>query len=276
MKLLPEIPIERYNDVPFVLEYLRNNPQIGNEDVEPIQYFHCFWAGSISDLHLMCLESLNETHPNCTVLFWTPNAWEVQGSFSWIKIKRLFKDKIILLPVSKELFESVDCEFLYSTYSINLYQNVRPTLVFASEIIRFIVLEKYGGIWFDLDILFLRNFDSIKLNRYVSQWGTNLAGNTAIMRLEKNHNLTRHFFLKNNHPFDYQKVYDISNGIDLTIIPSTFFDIHWQTSIDLISFKTWDEFFQQEELNLPSEIYAYHWHNRWEKSPPPFYQKLKQ
>lgn len=308
MKLLPEIPIERYNDVPFVLEYLQNNPVIGNEDVEPIKYFHCFWSGSISDLHLMSLESLNETHPNCTVLFWTPNLLEVQGSYSWIKIKRLFKDRIKLQEVKYEHFKQAEAPLLYSQYSmlidfksINAYQfeeykRIYPNksddeiaykiiqeresiykgdLAYASDIIRFVVLYIYGGVWFDMDILFLRNFDSIKMKRFVSQWGTDPCGNAAILKLERGHDLIQK--LKNYpKPFYPTTSFRFENDIDLTIIPSTFFDIHWQTPTDLISFKTWDEFFQQEELNLPSEIYAYHWHNRWEKTPPPFYQKLKQ
>lgn len=279
MKLLPEIPIERYNDVPFVLEYLRNNPQIGNEDVEPIQYFHCFWAGSISDLHLMCLESLNETHPNCTVLFWTPNAWEVQGSFSWIKIKRLFKDRIKLQEVTYEHFKEANFPSFFSQYSIltqiKTTDSYKHNLAYASDIIRFVVLYLYGGVWFDMDILFLKNFDCIKMKRFVSQWGTDPCGNAAILKLEKGHDLIQK--LKNYpKPFYPTTSFRLENDIDLTIIPSTFFDIHWQTPTDLISFKTWDEFFQQEELNLPKQIYAYHWHNRWEKTPPPFYQKLKQ
>jgi len=279
MKLLPDIPFEKYNDVPFVLEYLRNNPIIGNEDVEPIQYFHCFWKGVISDLHLMCLESLKETHPNCTVLFWTPNLLEVRGSYSWIKIKRLFKDKIILQEVTYDHFKQAN-SIQYTDYrmlveimqeDINQY---RSHVAYASDILRFVVLNLYGGVWFDLDVLFLRNFDSIKMKRYVSQWGTAPCGNAAILKLEKGHDLIqklKHY----TQPFYPTTSFRLENNIDLTIIPSTFFDIHWQTPTDLIPFKTWDEFFQQEELDLPKEIYAYHWHNRWVNPPPPFYQKLK-
>jgi len=307
MKLLPDISFEKYNDVPFILEYLRNNPQIGNEDVEPIQYFHCFWKGSVSDLHLMCLESLNETHPNCTVLFWTPNLLEVQGSYSWIKIKRLFKDRIKLQEVTYEHFKEAGASLFYSIYSmqvnfksVNIYQfeeykkiypnksddelayliiqenekNYKADLAYASDIIRFVTLYLYGGVWFDMDILFLRNFDSIKMKRFVSQWGTDPCGNAAILKLEKGHDLIQKF---KNYPKTFYPTssFKLENDIDLTIIPSTFFDIHWQGPNEFVSFQNWDEFFQQEELNLPKEIYAYHWHNRWEKTPPPFYQKLK-
>mgnify|MGYP001377350345 FL=1 len=275
MKILPNIPFEKYNDVAFVLEYLRNNPQIGNEDVEPIQYFHCFWKGPISDLHLMCLESLKETHPNCTVLFWTPNLLEVQGSSSWIKIKRLFKDKISLQEVTYEHFKEANIPILFSQYALltqfQIQDGYKHNLAYASDIIRFVVLYLYGGIWFDMDILFLRNFDSMKLKRFVSQWGTDPCGNAAILKLEKGHDLIQK--LKNYpKPFYPTTSFKLENDIDLTIIPSTFFDIHWQTPTDLINFKTWDEFFQQKELNLPKEIYAYHWHNRWDNIPPPFFK----
>jgi len=305
MKLLPNIAFEKYNDVPFVLQYLRDNPQIGNEDNEPIQYFHCFWKGAISDLHLMCLESLKETHPNCTVLFWTPNLLEVQGSYSWIKIKRLFKDRIKLQEVTYEHFKDANFSSMYSNYSmlinfksVNIYEfqqlkhlypnkpddeiaymliqerekNYKADLAYASDIIRFVVLYIYGGVWFDMDILFLKSFDSIKMKRFVSQWGTDPCGNAAILKLERGHDLIQK--LKNYpKPFYPTSSFKLENDIDLTILPSTFFDIHWQTPTDLISFKTWDEFFKQQELTLPKEIYAYHWHNRWTNPPPPFFTK---
>lgn len=279
MKLLKEIPKEKYNDVQWVLDWLKHNSSFGDENPDPIEYFHCFWKGKISDLHLMSLDSLHKTHPNSKIILWTTNALEAQGSYSWIKIKKLLKDKIELIEVNKNHFDNANASILYSKYSMLTMNDPNPTrynhnIAYASDIIRFVVLYIYGGIWFDLDVYFLKDFNSIKLNRYVSQWGTDMCGNAAILRLEKGHDLIQKVVGKYERPFYPTSTFKLENDLDLTILPSTLFDILWRGVNfipDNIQFKDLDEFFIVEELKLPNEIYAYHWHNRWNKELPKFY-----
>ena len=68
MKLLPNISSKQYNDVEWVLKYLQDNPVIGDENVEPIENFHCFWKGVINDLHAVSLDSLFNTVPHICVM----------------------------------------------------------------------------------------------------------------------------------------------------------------------------------------------------------------
>jgi len=280
MNLLPEIPKERYNDTQWVLDWLKENPIIGHADTSPIEYFHCFWRGPISDLHLMSLHSLDKFHPNSKIIFWTTNIIDIEKCEVWIKIKNLLKERIELKVLLEINFNESGASSLYSTYksaTTNMPGKSKDneSLAYISDIVRFIVLYLYGGVWFDMDVLFLRNLDSIKLTRFVSQWGLDMWGNAAILKLEKNHDLINNIIDNFSRPFYPCTSLQLDNNLDLTMLPSTFFDILWQYNIpDHIQFKTFDDFFNIDDLNLPKEIYTYHWHNRWTSDVPPFFKKL--
>jgi len=269
MKLLNNISLEKYNDVDWILNWLKENPIIGNENLNPIEYFHCFWKGQLSDLHLLCLQSLVKTHPDSKIIMWTPNLFELSGSNSFIKIKKSLKNNIEFNEVDKNLFNNADAEYFYSKYLLLCNQLNQSSLAYASDIIRFVILQVYGGVWFDLDVLFLRNLNDIKIKRYVSQWGTDKCGNAAIMRLEKSHNLLKQIYKKFEQPCYPTTTFKLENDLDITIIPSTFFDILWRPLNQIpnyLQFKSLDDFFEIQDLKLPNEIFAYHWHNRWNKT----------
>jgi len=275
MKLLKNIPIEKYNNVQYILNYLKETPTIDNEYDEPIEYFHCFWKGALSNLHLMCLDSLIKTHPTAQIILWTTDLFQLNGSMPSLKIKKLLKDHLEINEVDKNLFNNADAEFIYANFMLLANQNNQASLAYCSDIIRFIILQVYGGLWFDMDILFLRDFNNIKLKRYTSQWGTDNCGNAAIMRLEKNHNLIKNIYSKYERPFYPTTTFKLENDLDIVIIPSTFFDILWRPQEQIpnnLQFKYFDDFFKIKELNLPKEIFAYHWHNRWNNPTPLFFK----
>ncbi len=288
MKLLNEIPVERYNDADFVLEHLKNNKIIGSEIVEPIGYFHCFWKGVITDLHYMCLKSLYETNPNISIILWTPNALEIQGTLSWLKIKKLFNDKINIVEVKREHFVNAKAERFFPSYSMLVADDpdngrYNHNVAYASDIIRFVVLYLYGGVWFDMDIYFLRDLNDIKINRYVSQWGdgkvaianSDICGNAAIMRLEKGHDLIKRITNKFQKPFYPTTTFQLKNDLDITILPHTFFDVLWTSNVSSnIQFRSFDDFFNIKELEMPDGLFGYHWHNRWKNKVPPFFSKI--
>jgi len=278
MKLLAEIPQEKYGDVQWVLDWLKENPVIGNENTIPIEYFHCFWRGPISDLHLMSLHSLNKFHPNSKIIFWTPNIIDIEKCESWEKIKNLLKDQIELKILTETDFNECGASSLYSAYKSGTdnmpgRSGENEGLAYISDIVRFVVLYLYGGLWFDMDILFLRNLDSIKLNRFVSQWGDGMWGNAAILKLEKGHDLIGKIIGKYSRPFYPGTSLQLDNDLDLTILPSVLFDILWRSSINAdLQFRDFGSFFSVQELALPPELYTYHWHNRWTNNPPPFFK----
>lgn len=288
MKLLNEIPQKYYNDPSWILNYLKNNSVIGAEEVNEIEYFHCFWAGNLKELHLVSLTSLCETHPGLPILFWVPNKSLVEKSETWEKIKSFVTNPIELIQVEYDHFQKSNLEKLYSTYLKVVNDTPNPfkyahKLAYASDIVRFVILYLYGGIWFDLDVYFLRNLNSIRIKRYLSQWGTEFVGNGAILRLEKNHDLIDKIIKINPKLPFYPHMSEntemssflLGNNLDITILPATFFDILFIPEKDLpINFplKTFYDFFRVDPLDFPPELYAYHWHNNWHMGLPKFWK----
>ena len=225
----------------------------------------------------MSLKSLIEIHPNCQIILWTPNLFELNGSLSSVKIKKHLKDHLTIKEADKKLFSDAEADYMYSQYMLLLHIENQSSLAYASDIIRFIILQVYGGVWFDLDVLFLRDFNTIKINNYVSQWGTDTCGNAAIMRLPKHHNLLKNIYKSYEQPCYPTTTFVLENDLNITIMPSTFFDILWRPQEQIpkeLQFKTFDDFFIQEKLNLPKQIYAYHWHNHWHKAAPTFFNNV--
>ena len=261
MKLFKEIPQDRYNDVEWVLNWLKENPkEIGDEDVKPIKYFHCFWITPLTELQKITLKSLLDTNPDITIMFWTPDVFKFQTNFyhKRIQYKSLDRNEFYKASASPK-----SLDIIYSKYAVH-------DLGYVSDIVRFVVLNIYGGIWCDLDILFLRDLNDIKINRYMSQWGTDMMGNAAILRLEQGHDLIDKIVNACPHAPFYPgftfkgKVitpsFLVSNDLDVTMFPSTFFDILWRPG------HSFEEAFTQG-FELPDNIFCYHWHNRFNDTP---------
>ena len=56
---------------------------------------------------------------------------------------------------------------------------------FRSDIARLMILFNYGGIYFDLDIILLKDINCILDFEFCYQWGGKTGGNNAFLRLKK-------------------------------------------------------------------------------------------
>ena len=110
------------------------------------------------------------------------------------------------------------------------------TLSFYSDVVRYILLYNYGGIWFDLDCFFLRNFDSIFHNFEneicVYQWENQNYPNGAIfISLEsKSEKMKKNieFIINRNRGWGFQEAnltYDLP--LDMLVLPCSWFDADW-------------------------------------------------
>lgn len=152
-----------------------------------------------------------------------------------------------------------------------------------SGILRFLVTHKYGGIWADMDMIFLRDFKPILDQEWAYMWG----GETdfyrfgpcaAMMNLKKrsdHSNVCMNEILKtpvmpDTTALDHMllaKVYSIRR---FDVFPSTFFNVEWlmskvdkKLSDDILTY--WFENPCPENL-LFIECFAWHWHNSSNKN----------
>mgnify|MGYP005815902147 CR=1 FL=1 len=156
----------------------------------------------------------------------------------------------------------------------------------SSGIMRFLVLYKFGGIYFDMDMILLRDFKPILGQDFAYQWG----GSTDFAkerRWEEDCNGPCAAMLGANKGSDYNVAcmeqmvktpptggtcYDedmmgyVYRTTSFTVFPSTFFDTEWLVSkVDRPLSEELENSRIEHELedheNLFLDAFAWHWHN---------------
>jgi hypothetical protein len=173
-----------------------------------------------------------------------------------------------------------------------------------SDLVRYVVLLKHGGIWFDTDVLFLRDLSAILPYEFAYPWSKrppfgrpeNHTLNAAVMRLFKNSdaNLDMARRVANEKiPFGLwglSALRDNTRHPDLSVIDVNFFDPLWKhTSYfpedqnllfrdeESAESTRFDWFFNSNANRRAaglamlerSEAFTYHWHNRWDYDVQP-------
>lgn len=149
--------------------------------------------------------------------------------------------------------------------SSDTYSNLNWT---KGDLFRVLILHKYGGLYTDVDVVFMRSFAPVLDQEFMYKWGTEKEMiNGAIMRLFKNskfsndliNEIARGPVMPNTTNWStnlYQKVRRYNK--DWTIFPAGFFNPEWQDTtlgdwnpMKKYNFKTYDGAF------------SWHWHNKW-------------
>ncbi|HEY7535740.1 MAG TPA: glycosyltransferase, partial [Thermodesulfobacteriota bacterium] len=149
---------------------------------------------------------------------------------------------------------------------------------------------KYGGVYTDMDIMFLRNMHTLFCNEYWQgefcyRWSAHLPyGNSAVLRLRQYSDIA-HSLLDicgKVNSCDPRSVlrFEENRALDLLVLPCVFFDPLWphydrRDRYDAAPFHSFKDFFQRFDTyfrrNLAIRSYrdffpgafAYHWHNCW-------------
>ena len=142
------------------------------------------------------------------------------------------------------------------------------------DLFRILILHKYGGVYVDFDVVFLRDFSPLLKQEFMYKWGLekNMI-NGAIMRMYQNSLLTNQLIneiengsiLPNtiNWSSDlYQKVRTYNE--EWTIFPSCFFNSEWQDMKfnNSQSNQTFQPFLKND-YDMYDGTFAWHWHNKW-------------
>jgi len=147
-----------------------------------------------------------------------------------------------------------------------------------SDILRILALHKYGGIWSDMDMIFLRDFKPILDQEYMYQWGNiidfeGFGPCGSILSLKKNSELSNRLIngilnmpiVKNSTIFGKDLFAKLYKEKKYTIFPSSFFNIEWLIDID--ASKGWFEESCADDL-LFLNCFSWHWHNTGYKNKP--------
>ncbi|KAF5337269.1 hypothetical protein D9611_003102 [Ephemerocybe angulata] len=164
--------------------------------------------------------------------------------------------------------------------------------VILSDMARFILLHRYGGIYLDADTLFLRDWEELWnwKGAFTYRWSRLPRYNTAVLKMNKNSALGKFLFrtaLKNNLDFHPSKVtvYTREAFVEplLLRLPDALFDSAWLNTEDYQMdrppqpfFTRFEDFFETPitQSGAPQALgfdgffkgaFSYHYHNCWWK-----------
>jgi hypothetical protein len=240
--------------------------------------FNCYWHGNLNEKHLYSILScyyFNVFKNKHKIILWlennTPNEYNIE-------IAKYAEIRNFSLSDEKTNTGFLDFDFYYN-----------KTLSFYSDVVRYLLLYNYGGVWFDLDCFILRNFDSLFSNFEneicVYQWEIQNFPNGAIyMCLKpKSENMKKNieFIVDRNRGWGFQEAnltFDLP--LDLLVLPCSWFNADWipnpynlecdQLSECIEKKYNFCKFFESTDKeynfdNFFNGSFCYHWHNNWNK-----------
>ncbi|CAB5162498.1 hypothetical protein RhiirA5_365224 [Rhizophagus irregularis] len=204
----------------YIIEPPSPIPQC-NEN-EPPMLFHVFWRGMITDKLTLQMKSFLYTQPlECSKLY----VW-LQDSDTDIdlnpfagKIYEKFSPKNIEFK-KWDTKEQLDSDPLYKGWE-NIMS--RHSSVSFSDLVRFVVLNRYGGMYMDGDVLFLRDMRPLYHSGidFSYKWSFKSEYNTAVLRLRANGTTSRKIISQamlnkmNFHPFEIKNYLLANTSVSL-------------------------------------------------------------
>ena len=157
-----------------------------------------------------------------------------------------------------------------------------------SDLFRLMILHKYGGVWADMDIVFLRDFKQILDQEYMYKWGgdtdfAHLGACATVLAMHKQSEFSYKMLdvVKTMPALGDTTVWGKDTFAKLwrewphfTIFPSTFFNTEWLISkVDrILSEDVENDWFYNKKNtakdHLFLEAFTWHWHNSSKKTFP--------
>lgn len=273
MKLLPDIS---YIDSDLGIEFLKTHNFNYYQKDDEKTIFHVYWYGKINRNQVCCINSYLATQNLEKTELW------VWLDYDTIELSKnsIPKNKNVVVKEYNPNIESKD-----TPLENNNLLNQNKYLKFRSDLARIIFLYKYGGVYYDLDMILLKNFEPLLGIEFCYKWSTQKGANNGLLRFFKKSKILETIILKYvkflapfqkpGKNFNYQ-VNDIHKNIyteelDIMCFPSIMFDPVWMILDTKLKSKysnltNFDDFFKytEEDVNkfFDNQIFAYHWHSR--------------
>lgn len=280
MKTFEDIPYEKYNDTKYCYDYLNSHETIGNEDADYNGIFHIHWRGPIDNNKVILqLKSILATQDVEKIFFWIENTMTTMMSPGYIQLNQLRK-YVDIKVFDKSIFDQATGIPKNKERIWMYYSGFHGDRRYKTDMFRWIILNIYGGVYTDADMLLLRNLKQLKIKNYSSKWGVEPYAEGGIIKLEKGSDVYEQMYLnnpnnsqcylliQNNLPEAFNYKYE---NLNYTSLPSSFFDIVWNEEdkhVPYLTFNNFNYFFQKTDQDITLDnfmkgCFAYHWHNRW-------------
>jgi len=238
--------------------------------------FHTIWdcLDRLNEKHIICLKSAyvtnvlreGEVRLNRTIYLWTFEDWKetkiVKEARRYATIKKFDFDEMLKhspLPIDDP----------------SVKEQISWDPCYVADLARFALLWRYGGMWFDIDVLFLRDFDPLFATFhdqvFAYAWGTEDYPNNAILFAPEPKHVDIFSLITvlvaMQEGFGFQNTLRFSSPVPMTVLPCSWFDASW---IDNPLGLTYHDFFSPSVVKFDCDnffpgAFAYHWHNQYSK-----------
>lgn len=262
--------LELEKDETFWSQYSKDNPL----------YYHVYWYGKISEKQYACILSYLQTQgwDNTKLIVWIDheNPENLRDEVSIMQKYNTFK-----LYKPEELAKGTPFEG-HDFININNPEYIK----YRSDFARIMILYHYGGVYFDLDMILLKDLSPLLHMEFCYQWSNiDGRGNNALLSLYKGSDMCVKLMNKyidqvvnKSKPLslDFNRVI-FDKELGLLQLPCALFDPCWilldtNTKSKYSKLLDFDGFFKttNEKLRLKNgtidmfsgNIFAYHWHSR--------------
>lgn len=273
-----------YTDSLYCLAQLREwRPRSDAPPLERIPV-HFYWMGPFGAKQALSLKSFLATHnPACSECWlWVDTAEAAKAAFTNPHLAPL-------LPLVRVEHFRLDEEIRGTPFADQDWLRGKLTPAAISDIVRYVVLHNHGGLYVDIDTMFLRSPDELRACvddvDCAYQWSYIPRAASAYLRMRARGPLIVDLMhaacaARTAHP-DALFSFDRKHPGDFLILPSASFSPLWlrvdgkDHSSASVPFTRFSHFFQRfgwfhrrdrsirASLDFFPGAFAYHWHNLW-------------
>ena len=267
------------------MEILPPTPLPNSDAVWPAPLaYHALWSGRLTDKHVTSILSCFRFCANRTdrsITLWTDGETEAMAAqvAPYARVRRLKLDELAAGTPLANATRHKSAAFSTANSRAKSYANEA----------RLLILLKYGGVWFDLDVLFLRPMDPLLVaypRAFTYAWPHMPYPNNAVLFAPRANDETivrtvAHLTAKKK-GFSFQQArFTYNSPVPLLVLPSEWFDPAWVHGVDFCAF------FKKSKADVEKVTFAsfgggaftYHWHNCWDakaEAGSPFLQLAAQ
>lgn len=239
---------------------------------------HTFWSGKFGIKQLIALKSIfvSQKSYDYVVNLWVGEEFTIDDEISqkYQEFITRFHKKICV-----KKFILKDEVLQQSSGLVNINTNYLGGKVGLSDVVRIALLYKYGGLWFDMDFIFLRDIKPLLSYRnFIAPWGFYRQSANGLIYIDKPQNVTITQIVKRcieSKSCHSKKVFPFTIRYDdLYVLPCYSVYPLWMgciRNVPIQGFCNCYNIFQpcktkvQYKSIFPSS-YMIHWHNKWNHS----------
>jgi len=270
-----------YTDNNYAVNRLREGIDLG---VEGFDYralnekitCHCYWYGNVDRKQAFSIKSFlcTQNMRKCKIILWIDTKAGFDNYYDNTYIAPL-------LPLIEVRYYDPVKEIQGTPWQDQItLVDEQCDLPKRSDAFRYLILYKYGGLYFDLDVMFLKDFSDLLNIEFCYTWEDYPYANSALLNLKcggemVNYLLEKSILKKDVLPWTILR-FDDASLEDLFVFPCAVFDPVWQgLTLEDVPYYDFTDYFKPfgegfiNKLKIQSYrqffpgCYAYHWHNQW-------------